>query len=197
MNKTLLFGISIIILVSISGCYAETRSDDLFRFTNTPYAIDIEPGSQASIDVAVKDFGVQDADVTIVSRSLPDGISIVDGGKTKLISAGETATYSITIAASKDIAPGTYSFEIADSSSTDPRTWESVEVHVGAKREAAPTAKETAPVTKETAPVTKETPPPAAATATATNKSGVPGFEAVFAITGLLAIAYLVLRQRE
>ena len=193
MNKTLLLGISIIILVSISGCYAETRGDDLFRFTNTPYAIDVEPGSQASVNVTVKDFGVQYADVAIVSRSLPDGISIVDGDGTKLISAGETATYPITIAASKDIAPGTYSFEIADSSSADPRTWESVEVRVGGG-EIAPTAKETAPVTEETAPVTKETAP---AEATATKKPGVPGFEAVFAIAGLLAIAYLVLRQRE
>jgi len=34
------------------------------------------------------------------------------------------------------------------------------------------------------------------ATKTATEKP-VPGFEAIFAIAGLLAIAYLVLRQRD
>ena len=37
------------------------------------------------------------------------------------------------------------------------------------------------------------------ATATATKKpaGGIPGFESVFAIAGLLAVAYLVLRKRE
>ena len=194
MNRTLLLGISIIILVSISGCYAETRADDIYRFINTPYAIDIESGSQASIDVTIKNFGVQHTDVAITSRSLPDGISIVDCGTAKLINTGETVTYPITIAASKDIAPGTYRFEIADTSPDDPHTWETIEVSVD--REIAQTDVETAPVTDEDGvPVNEEAPTEPAETPT--KKPGVPGFEAVFAIAGLLAVAYLVLRQRE
>ena len=58
---------------------------------------------------------------------------------------------------------------------------------VPAEGEVTPTAKETVPVTEEPEPE---------ATETATKKK-IPGFEAVFAIAGLLAIAYLVLRQRD
>ncbi|MEA1944251.1 MAG: S-layer protein domain-containing protein, partial [Euryarchaeota archaeon] len=52
---------------------------------------------------------------------------------------------------------------------------------VPAEGEVVPTAEETVPVTEETVPEAEETP-----------KKKVPGFEAVFAIAGLLAIAYLV-----
>jgi PGF-CTERM protein len=57
---------------------------------------------------------------------------------------------------------------------------------------AAPTAKPTA---APTAPPAAATPPPAAATPTPTPEE--PGFGAVFAIAGLLAVAYLVLRRKQ
>ncbi len=44
-----------------------------------------------------------------------------------------------------------------------------------------------------TANVTKT----ATANATTTAAAGIPGFEAVFALAGLLAVAYLVMRQRR
>ena len=47
------------------------------------------------------------------------------------------------------------------------------------------------------APAEPEAEAPAEADEAPTKKPGVPGFEAVFAIAGLLAVAYLVLRQRE
>ncbi|MCZ7369329.1 MAG: S-layer protein domain-containing protein, partial [Candidatus Methanoperedens sp.] len=50
-----------------------------------------------------------------------------------------------------------------------------------------------ATVVETTAPAVTETAKPAAATATPKE----PGFQAVFAIAGLLAVAYLVLRQRK
>ena len=51
-------------------------------------------------------------------------------------------------------------------------------------------------------PITGVAPPkhgatPAAVEPTEAPKKKTPGFEAVFAIAGLLAVAYLVLRQRE
>ena len=56
--------------------------------------------------------------------------------------------------------------------------------------EAAPAAvNETAPAVEEAAPAEEEQPEEEA--------GGIPGFEAVFAITGLLAVSYLVLRKRE
>jgi PGF-CTERM protein len=48
----------------------------------------------------------------------------------------------------------------------------------------------------EASPVVTETEPTTEPTETATDKK-TPGFESIFAIAGLLAVAYLVLRQRE
>jgi len=41
------------------------------------------------------------------------------------------------------------------------------------------------------------TPPPTETPEPTPTETGTPGFEAVFAVAGLLAVAYLVLRQRE
>ncbi|MBC7109663.1 MAG: PGF-CTERM sorting domain-containing protein, partial [Archaeoglobi archaeon] len=49
----------------------------------------------------------------------------------------------------------------------------------------------------KTLTVKEEVKPTETATATPTPTPTQPGFEAVFAIVGLLAVAYLVLRQRE
>ena len=57
-----------------------------------------------------------------------------------------------------------------------------------------PAPEPTAAIAEETAAAPEET---AAAPEEAATKKKTPGFEAVFAIAGLLAVAYLVLRQRE
>lgn len=137
MNRTTLLGIGILIVVSIPGCHATTFADDIITFTDTPSVVEIEPGSEAAFDVTLRNAGSQYADVDINNRSIPDGISIVDNGGTKLVDMGKSVTYRITINASEDIAPGTYQFEIADRSDIDRNTWEMINVRVGGERAVA------------------------------------------------------------
>ena len=134
-TKHLLHGISVGIIlviaaVSVRSCCAATPDMDKIRFTDLPPTIDIKPGSQASFDVTLGNFGNQYADVSINVRSLPDTITIVDGDEEKLLDMGKSVTYHITISASDDIAPGTYQFEIADKSHVDQHTWETIDVRV-------------------------------------------------------------------
>ena len=84
--------------------------------------------------MTLRNAGSQYADVDIDTRSIPDGISIVDNGGAKLVDMGKSVTYRITIHASEDIAPGTYQFEIADRSDIDRNTWETIDVRVGGER---------------------------------------------------------------
>ena len=137
MNRITLLGLGILIIASIPGCHATTVADDRITFTDTPSVVEIEPGSEAAFDVTLRNAGSQYADVDINTRSIPDGISIVDNGGAKLVDMGKSVTYRITIRASKDIAPGTYQFEIADRSDIDVHTWETIAVHVGGERVAA------------------------------------------------------------
>jgi hypothetical protein len=137
MNKITLLGISILIVASIPCCHATTFADDRITFTDLPPVVEIEPGSEASFDVALMNAGSQYADVDINTRSIPDGISIVDNGGAKLVDMGKSVTYRITIHASEDIAPGTYQFEIADRSDVDRNTWEAIDVRVGGGRAVA------------------------------------------------------------
>ncbi len=137
MNRTTLIGISIPIVALIMGCHATTFAEDVITFTDTPSVVEIEPGSEASFDVTLRNSGPQYADVDISNRSIPDGISIVDNGGAKLVDMGKSVTYRITIHASEEIAPGTYQFEISDRSDIDRNTWETIDVHVGGKRAVA------------------------------------------------------------
>jgi PGF-CTERM protein len=59
------------------------------------------------------------------------------------------------------------------------------------------TTKTNAPAENVTTTTTKTTTAPAANNTTTTTKKTTPGFESVFALTGLLAVAYLVLSRRE
>jgi cobalamin biosynthesis Mg chelatase CobN len=59
------------------------------------------------------------------------------------------------------------------------------------------TTKTTAPAENVTTTTTKETVSASNNTTTTTEKKTTPGFESVFALTGLLAVAYLVLSRRE
>ena len=137
MNRTTLLGIGILIVALIPGCHATTFADDIITFTDMPSVVEIEPGSEAAFDVTLRNAGSQYADVDINTRSIPDGISIVDNGGTKLVDMRKSVTYLITIHASEDIAPGAYQFEIADRSDIDRNTWETIDVHVGGERVAA------------------------------------------------------------
>jgi len=139
MNRITLLGIGILIVALIPGCHAATVADDRITFTDTPSIVEIEPGSEAAFDVTLRNAGSQYADVDINTRSIPDGISIVDNGGAKLVDMGKSVTYRITIHASEDIAPGTYQFEITDRSDVDVHTWETIDVHVGGERVVAPT----------------------------------------------------------
>jgi len=137
MNQTTLIGIGILIVALIPGCHATTVAYDRITFTDMPPVVEIEPGSEASFDVTLRNAGSQYADVDINTRSIPDGISIVDNGGAKLVDMGKSVTYRITIRASEDLAPGTYQFEIADRSDIDVHTWERIDVRVGGERAAA------------------------------------------------------------
>ena len=90
----------------------------------------MKPGSQASFDVTLKNFGCQYADVSINVRSLPDALTIVSGDEERLLDIGKSVTYHITISASDNIAPGTHKFEIADKSQVDQHTWAPISVRV-------------------------------------------------------------------
>ena len=136
MNRTTLLTISILIIALIPGCHATTFADDIITFTDTPSVVEIEPGSEASFDVTLRNAGSQYADVDINTRSIPDGISIVDNGGAKLVDMRKSVTYRITIYASEDVAPDTYQFEIADRSDVDVHTWEAINVRVGGARAA-------------------------------------------------------------
>jgi PGF-CTERM protein len=96
-----------------------------------------------------------------------------------------------------DAKEGTYTLEADDG---DGNT-DTVTVTIGAAAPTtAPTAAPTAaPTTAPTAPPPVTTPAPTAAPtpAAATPTPEEPGFEAVFAIAGLLAVAYLVLRIKK
>lgn len=137
MNRIILLGIGILIIASIPGCHATTVAYDRITFTDTPAVVEIEPGSEASFDVTLRNAGSQYADVDINTRSIPDGISIVDNDGAKLVDMRKSVTYRITISASEDLAPGTYQFEIADRSDIDVHTWEAIDVRVGGERAVA------------------------------------------------------------
>ncbi len=74
MNKTKLMRLGIgigaiiaIAAVAVQSCSAATPAMDKIRFTDLPSTIDIEPGSQASFDVTLKNSGNQYADVSSMS----------------------------------------------------------------------------------------------------------------------------------
>ncbi|MEA1906839.1 MAG: hypothetical protein U9N12_07810 [Euryarchaeota archaeon] len=170
-TKHLLLGISIgviiiIAAVSVRGCYAATPEDKI-RFTDLPQTIDMKPGSQASFDVTLRNFGNQYADVSINVRSLPDALTIVSGDEERLLDMGKSVTYHITISASDDIVPGTHQFEIADKSNVDQHTWAPISVRV---KGSVPT-------------------PPANATPGQTEAKKSPGFGVVAMVFALL-LAY-------
>ena len=111
----------------------------MITFTDLPSTIKIDPGSQASFDVTLRNSGSIYGDVDILPRSLPDGITVVDGDCTKLVDMRKSVTYHLTIAASNDMEPGTCHFEIADRSDVDQHTWETIELHVGGRSVVATT----------------------------------------------------------
>ena len=179
MNRTTLLGIGILIVVLIQCCNATTFSEDIITFTDTPSVVEINPGSEAFFDVTLRNSGARYTDVDINTRSIPDGISIVDNGGTKLVDIGKSVTYRITVRASEDIAPGAYQFEIADRSDIDRNSWEAINVHVGGERAVAAPADVLAGRSEDSA---------------ATGKSPGPG---VLAVASVLLLAYRLGRSRS
>ncbi|HUV01924.1 MAG TPA: PGF-CTERM sorting domain-containing protein [Desulfobacteria bacterium] len=108
----------------------------------------------------------------------------------------DNGVFSATIDTT-DAKEGTYTLQADDG---DGNT-DTVTVTIGAAAPATPaptTAPTTAPTAAPTAPPPVTTPTPTAApTAAPTTTPEEPGFEAVFAIAGLLAVAYLVLRIKK
>ena len=136
MYRTVL--LAIIIAASISNCCAETSGEDNITFTDAPYIIYVEPGSEAAFNATLKNAGVGYVDVSVIVRSVPDWILVNGTNKRRVIRRGASMAYPIMIHASRDVQPGTYRFEIADQSKIDKRTWESVDVHVMGEGETAP-----------------------------------------------------------
>ena len=165
-------------------------SDDLFfiltfKIENAWIAFDpieaVAVGEPINATGATNRADGTDILVTIEGPSdlLPESVDVVDG------------TFSVSID-TEDAKEGTYTLEADDGDgNTDTAT-----VVIGeAAPEPTPTAEPTAEPTATPVPTPEPTAEPAAEpTATPTEE---PGFEAVFAIAGLLSIAYLVLRRRK
>ncbi|NOQ33036.1 MAG: PEGA domain-containing protein [Methanosarcinales archaeon] len=158
MYRTVL--LAIIIIASISNCCAETSGKDNITFTDTPYTVYIEPGSDASFNATLKNAGVGYVDVSVIVRSVPDWMLVNGTNKLRVIRRGRSMAYPITIHANRDAEPGTYHFEIADQSRIDRRTWEPVDVHVMGEGETAPARIEEAEVEEkeEIAEIVKSSP---------------------------------------
>lgn len=105
---------------------------------------------------------------------------------------------------------GNMKFKVADSEDNDVRFYPKVDYEIGNVTVPTPTPTETAtgnqtPVVTATGnqtpvvTVNGATPPPTATGTVpgATEKKPTPGFEAIFAIAGLLAVVYIVTRQKE
>ena len=136
MYRTVL--LAIIIAASISNCCAETSGKDNITFTDAPYSIYVEPGSEAAFNATLKNAGVGYVDVSVIVRSVPNWILVNGTNKPRVIRRGGSMVYPITIHASEDVHPGTHHFEIADQSKIDKRTWEPVNVQVLREGETAP-----------------------------------------------------------
>lgn len=170
MNKIALLGIStiaiaLIFITLVSDCCATDRAGDNIRFTTVPQRVDISPGSQTTFGVTIKcfsdssTFGDSDrlANVDINIRSLPDGISIVDKGEIKRIDKGQSATFNITVHVNDAVKYGIYQFEIADRSTKDMHTWETINVHVGSERIEEPTKPTPIPTVPKQSPTALKT----------------------------------------
>ena len=129
----------IIIAASISNCCAGTSGTDNITFTDAPYTVSVVPGSEVAFNATLKNAGAGYVDVSVIVRSVPDRILVVNGtNKLRLISIGGSMVYPVTIHASEDADLGTYQFEIADHSIIDKYTWVPVDVHVIGAGETAP-----------------------------------------------------------
>jgi len=150
--------ITIIIPASISNCCAETSGRDNITFTDAPYTVAVEPGSDASFNATLKNAGVGYVDVSVIVRSVPDWILVNGTNKLRVIRRGGSMVYPITIHASRDAPPGTHHFEIADQSRIDRRTWEPVEVYMLREGETLPARIEEAEEEEKIAEIVKSSP---------------------------------------
>ena len=174
----------------------QAGSDDalvVFTFKVESGYIDLNPVETVAIGEPLNLTGVTNREpetlITISTFAKPAGATDLPAVLAEVEwSTKDEGVFSGTIDTT-DAVPGTYTLEADDGDgNTDTITVELVEEIVPvATPTAAPTAKPTvAPVpTAEPTATPEPTPTP------------TPGFEAVFAIAGLLSIAYLVLRRRK
>ena len=151
----------------------------------------------------IKDVGVGEPLIVSGTTNRKDGypITITVEGPTALVPATvkvENGTFNATFDTT-GATVGTYTVKADDGDGhTDETT---VEISTAAPTPTptpTPTATPTATATVTIPPTaTPTTTPTATATPTPTSTPPAPGFEGVFAIAGLLTIAYLVLRRRK
>ena len=193
------------VVAMIKDCTIDaTGSDDLLQtFTfkvESPY-VRLNPVATVGVGEPLNISGVTnrepDTTITISTFAGPMDlpVAIVDVEWPTADEGVFNATIDTT-----DAVPGTYTLEADDGDGhTDTVT---VEITAAAPTTPTPTPTPTAtPTATATATIPPTTTPTATPTATATPAPTptppAPGFEGVFAIAGLLTIAYLVLRRRK
>ncbi len=179
-------------------------SDDLlvaFTFkVESPY-VRLNPVASVAVGEPLNISGVtnREPDTTITISTfagpteLPMGIVEVEWP------TADEGVFNATIDTS-DAVPGTYTLEADDGDgNTDTVTVEIVEAAPTPTPTPTPEATPTPEMTPTPTPpeVATPTPTPAVATPEATPTPPAPGFEALFAIAGLLAVAYLILRRKK
>lgn len=104
---------------------------DKITFTDIPDKVKIRAGQNAEFDTVLTNTGTQYGDIALEFRNLPEGITVIEGNKYKLIDVKKSITYHVVLAADENVKEGIYSFDIADNSDIDVRTWETITLIVG------------------------------------------------------------------
>lgn len=120
-----LTAICITSLADIAGAKF-VAGDDRIQFTSIPEKLEITSGEDIDFDVALTNKGTVYGDVKLDYRYLPEGITVDEGTKYKLIDAKKSTTYHVVLVSDENLRAGTYSFEIADYSDVDPSTWTAI-----------------------------------------------------------------------
>ena len=127
-NKTAIFIFITLSLICIVQPASATfqGAGDIVTFTDIPDNVKIKAGQNVEFDTILTNKGFQYGDIALEFRNLPEGITVVEGNKYKLIDAKKSTTYHVVLAADENVREGTYSFEIADKSDIDTSTWETI-----------------------------------------------------------------------
>ncbi|RZN40058.1 MAG: hypothetical protein EF813_03635 [Methanosarcinales archaeon] len=94
--------------------------------------IEIQQGSIVTSRVSITNHGNLCYDASLKfpdPPDLPPGITI-SPAESRILDAGKTTWYQITIHASENASVGTFTIQIADNIANDPYTWQSVELSI-------------------------------------------------------------------